>query len=176
MAITRKGLIDLKKEVEQELLNAKQIWINIFTRKYIASAPLPGRSDFSTGYYVNQTQIKLGNRLYTFGLNKKNKTKRSSKFKQKRSGSDSTPISIRVDFPVNRPYDKISITNYVHYNEPIEYWGWKKTVAYRPFTKATKSAGNAIRNYLNDRSKNIDKHSKIKDPNNVTGLGKFNQD
>lgn len=171
----RQGLIDLKKEIEAELLSAKQVWIDSFTRKYITSSPLPGRSDFSTGFFVNQTQIRVGSRLYSFGLNKKSRQQRSDTFKFKRVSSERAPITIRVEFKINRPYDKISITNHVHYNKFIEYIGWKKTEAYRPFTKATKTAGNSIRRYLGDKSKNTDKHSKLEDLYGNTGIARVNQ-
>jgi len=164
-----KGLVDFKKEVEQELLNAKQVWLNVFTETFIETSPSPSKTETSTGFFINQTDIKIGSRINRYNLNimyrnrKRSKKFTSTKETVWRSGASRRPImSAQQKFSITSPYENIIITNYVTYNKYIEILGWHFTgkqarsfgrEPYRPFKISKDYASFYMNIYLRNQKR-----------------------
>jgi hypothetical protein len=146
--IMHKDLITFKKEVEAELVSAKQVFINSFAEKFLETSPRPDKTTTSTGYFIYQTNFKVGERNNTLGINfANNKVTRSGKFKRY-NFSPNSGVTANIHFKVNRPYDKISITNFVYYQDFIETFGWSNTRPYMPFAKSKVYGINKLNEFL----------------------------
>jgi hypothetical protein len=129
------GLIDLKNEVEKDLLNIKNIWINDTLKTFVSKSPIPGRAPFSRGPFINTIILKYDSDRESFNFARTKK----------------------IAYEIKYPYTDISITSLIYYNENIETLGWNDTPPYRPFSKTLKISKSLINNLCDSINKKIKK-------------------
>lgn len=112
---------DFMKEVDEGVKETTDRYAEIALRGVNKHSPSPATGKFSTGRFVANNIVSLN--LPTFEFN-------AFDFDVAKTESLRQGLGVIKD---SKPYDKIIIQNNAPYAEDVEYSGWARTPAYKPY-------------------------------------------